>query len=298
MHALEDRLVRRLYAEANAERWTLSIDAFRGALAASVDKSFGDREPPPREIERYLRGLHLADLALACACVAGIDAAWEQLIREHRPALYRAADAIDSTGRAREIADAMYADLFGTTSEDGRRRSLFTYFHGRSSLGTWLRAVLAQRHVDAVRAAKRFDTLPEGDAAAPMVTPAPPPDPDRERHQDLVRRALDMAIAALEPRDRLRLACYYVQQLTLAESGRVLHEHEATVSRQLARTRRTLRQFMERWLKEDRGLSPAEVDECVRVALEDPGPLDLGRVVAAAGERKIGAADRSTGEAS
>src|ERR1700719_1299596 len=38
------------------------------------------------------------------------------------------------------------------------------------------------------------------------------------------------------------LSCYYVDQLTLAEIGRMLREHESTVSRQLERLRRALRE--------------------------------------------------------
>jgi DNA-directed RNA polymerase specialized sigma24 family protein len=156
--------------------------------------------------------------------------------------------------------------------------------------------VLAQRLVDALRSARRFDPLPE-----PEVLPGPAgpssSDPDRIRLLSLLQRALDAAIAQLEPRDRLRLACYYAQQLTLAETGRVLHEHEATVSRHLAKTRRAIRQMVERWLEQDAGLRPAEVSRCLQLAIEDPGPLDLDPILASTGERKIGDADRSKREA-
>jgi RNA polymerase sigma-70 factor (ECF subfamily) len=293
---LDDGLVRRLYAAANADAWGLSTSAFRDALVASLQKAFTERAPEPREAERYVRGLHLADLALACACIAGNDAAWEHLVREHRPALYRAADAMDPTGRARELADALYADLFGTTEQDGRRRSLFRYFHGRSSLITWLRSVLAQRHVDALRSARRFSPLPDEEAVPAAAAPSSS-DPERERYQALVQRALDAAIAQLGARDRLRLSCYYAQQLTLAEIGRLLHEHEATVSRHLAKTRRAIRQMTERWLASEAGLDPAELHNCLLVVLEDPGRLDLGRTLASTDDGKIGDVDRSKREA-
>jgi RNA polymerase sigma factor (sigma-70 family) len=292
---LEERTARRLYATADAARWNLSPGAFRDALTASLEKAFSGREPTPREVDGYLRGLHLPDLALAAACIEGRDAAWEHLMREHRPALYRAADAMDATGRARELADALYGDLFGTSEQEGRR-SLLRYFHGRSSLATWLRSVLAQRHVDAMRSARRLDPLPEELPHRSSAAGAPPPNPDRERYQSLLQRALDAAIATLGSRDRLRLACYHAQQLTLAETGRLLHEHEATVSRQLARTRRELKTMIERWLGEHGGLRAAQVTECLAIAMEDPGPLDLRSVLAPVGDRKIADPDRSNGE--
>ena len=276
-------VVQRLYASADAARWSLPVEAFADALAASAAKAFAGRTPDEREVERYVGSLHLTDLAVATACVHGVDAAWEHLIREYRPALYRAADAIDATGRARELADALWADLFGT---------LFRYFHGRSSLATWLRAVLAQRHIDAIRASRRLEALPDEEQMARAAAPAP--EPGVSHCQALVQRALEAAVAGLEPRDRLRLACYHAQQLTLAETGRVLREHEATVSRHLARTRRTLRQSIEQWLEHTVGLPAAEVQRCLQAAVDDPGPLDLGAILAEhADDRKIRAFDRS-----
>jgi DNA-directed RNA polymerase specialized sigma24 family protein len=109
--------------------------------------------------------------------------------------------------------------------------------------------------VDAIRARRRHDPLPEDDEAHAIPSRSPPPaDPDRMRYRALLQRGLKLAISMLAPRDRLRLACYYTQQLTLAQTGRVLGEHEATASRQLTRTRREIRQALERHLKTDAGL--------------------------------------------
>ena len=167
---------------------------------------------------------YAADLELAHRCAAGEEPAWERFVLEYRPVLYRAADALDPTGGARDLADAIYADLYS--------QSLFRYYQGRSSLATWLRAVLSQRYVD-----------------------------------------------RLDSRGRLRLGCYYVQELTLAEIGRLVGEHEATVSRQLARTRRALREDVERQLRIDQRLSEAQVAECFAAASEDAGLLDLGQLL-------------------
>src|SRR4029079_2550827 len=158
----------------------------------------------------YLNGLHLRDLALACACAAGEDRAWDHFIREYRPGLYRAADALAPGGSARELADSLYADLYGIRERDGKRQSLFRYFHGRSSLATWLRAVLAQRHVDAIRAGRRLDPLPDDDSTDVSVrVSSVSPDPDRTRYLALVQRALTIAVSMLTSKDRLRLECYY-----------------------------------------------------------------------------------------
>ncbi len=290
MTPLSQNLIQRLYKEARAERWSVPLPLFGETLDASLE-SLHPRNPELKADrsaqEKYLRGLHLEDLALACACRAGHENAWEHFIRELRPVLYRAADALDPSGGARELADSIYADLYGTEERDGQRRSLFRYFHGRSSLATWLRAVLAQRHVDAIRAHRRFDEMPEEDPPDRHVS-SRPPNPDRARFLELFYRALGAVVAALLPRERLRLALYYGQELTLAQIGRLTGEHEATVSRQLAKTRRSIRTAVAERLRSDEGLDEAQVEECFQCAVEDPGAMDLGDIL-----RKNSSSERS-----
>jgi RNA polymerase sigma factor (sigma-70 family) len=224
---------------------------------------------------------HAADLELARRCATGDEEAWQRFVLEYRPVLYRAADALDRSGGARELADSLYADLYGMRESEGGTRSLFRYFQGRSSLATWLRAVLAQRYVDRVRTQRRLEPLPEeadvpGDALGVRHT-SDPPDPDRPRYVALMRQILGCALAALCDRDRLRLSCYYVQELTLAETGRLLKEHEATVSRQLARTRDAIRAEVERQLR-DQGLTADQIAACFASVAGDPGPIDLNQL--------------------
>jgi RNA polymerase sigma-70 factor (ECF subfamily) len=277
---LTPKLVSRLYEQSRASSWGLSVEPFRAALEASVARAFGDRTASASDVERQAASLHLEDLALACACAAGLDAAWDHFVLEYRPALYRAADAIDPRGSARDLADSLYADLFGLQQREGVRQSLFRYFHGRSSLSTWLRAVLSQRYIDRLREGRRLEELPdESTTAAPM--PAGSPDAERARFARVMRSALTTAVAALPPRDRLRLNHYYAQELTLASIGRLLDEHEATVSRHLARTRRDLRQEVERRLRADHGLDEPAITQCFASVIDDPGSLDLTEILGA-----------------
>ncbi len=226
--------------------------------------------------------MHAADLELARQCAAGEPAAWDRFVLEYRPVLYRAADALNPHGGAREIADSLYAELYGIKDANGERLSLLRYFQGRSSLATWLRAVLAQRYVDRLRTERRLEPLrdeqEESRATAGRQVRAldtTEPDPERPRYVALIRTALAGALGRLPAKDRLRLACYYVRDLTLGETGRVLTEHEATVSRQLARTRRAIRDDVEQELREEAGFTDAQIAECFASVAADPGPLDL-----------------------
>jgi RNA polymerase sigma-70 factor (ECF subfamily) len=269
---LDEALVGRLYRRSKAERWNLPVETFAEALRASAAKAGHDVQTSS-DLERGLEALHLEDLALACACASGSDAAWEHFVLQQRPALYRAADTLDASGAAREIADSLYADLYGLTDRSGVRQSLFRYFQGRSSLATWLRSVLAQRHVDRLRAQRRSEPLSDEEPAATERSSLP--DPDRMRYVALAERALHTALSGLEPRDRLRLGCYYAHDLTLAEIGRLLGEHEATASRHLARTRRRLREEIEQNLRLQ-GLDPTQIEECLSSVVGDAGTIDLG----------------------
>ena len=263
-------------------------------LNTSVRRAFPTAQPSKRELDQYLSAAHIADLALATACALGRDVAWDHFVLEHRPVLYRSADALDPTGGARELADSLYADLYGVREKSADRRSLFQYFHGRSSLATWLRAVLSQRYVDALRSRRRTEPLPDDDIGNGEA--ATESDPDRSLLMPLVDEALRSAIDALAAKDRLRLRSYYVAQLTLAEIGRVTGEHEATVSRHLSRTRRGLREHAERHLRETAQLSDAQVARAFELALEDPGALDLKQVFEVSAERKESSRDRSNEE--
>jgi RNA polymerase sigma-70 factor len=276
---IDDGLVRRLHRQANAERWHVSIPQFSAALSASAGKAFSADQPDAADVERYLTSLHLDDLALGCGCAVADEDAWEHFITEYRPALYRTADALDPSGGGRELVDSLYADLFGVESRPGERQSLFRYFHGRSSLATWLRAVLSQRLVDRVRSAKRLEDLPSEDSPNTLAAPSRPPDPDRDRDLRVMRDALVQAVDALDTRDRLRLRCYYAQGLTLAETGRLTREHEATVSRHLARARQVIREDVERRLHAA-GLSDAQIAQCIASTAEDAGPIDVQTIFA------------------
>jgi RNA polymerase sigma-70 factor (ECF subfamily) len=288
---IDAALAGRLYKRAGAGQWGLGQDLWAETLQASAGRAFADRTPTPRELDRYLSALHLEDLAVACACAAGLDSAWEHFMREQRPVLYRSAGAIDPAN-GRDLADSLYAELYGITDRGGGRQSLFRYFHGRSSLATWLRAVLAQRHVDLIRANRRVEPLPDDESPQAIASPSQPGDPERPRYLALIEHALTRAVAGLDSRDRLRLACYYAQGMTLAKIGQLLSEHEATVSRHLSRTRRIIREDIEHQMRLE-GLGDAEMAQCFECVVDDAGPIDLSRMLASDGTRKESKADRS-----
>ena len=86
------------------------------------------------------------------------------------------------------------------------------------------------------------------------------------------------------------------QEMTLAQIGRLLREHEGTVSRHLTRTRRAIRDDVERRLRSGHGLGDREIEECFASVVDDAGSIDLGEMLASGGDRKKSGVDRSTNE--
>ncbi len=296
-------LVDHLFAASGAADWRLPRELFAAALERSARKRFGGGSPGAGKIEEYFSTLHLQDLALACACAEGRVDAWDHFVAAFRGYMRSAAGAIlhcpPDSPAACELADSLFADLYGL-GEGANRRSLLRYFHGRSSLRTWLRAILAQRHVDAIRASRRFTDLdaadghavpPAAQLAAPRRISSPSAEPLRDPHRTelvaLFRRTLEVALSLLDTRDKERLRLYYAEEQTLAEIGRKLDEHESSVSRNLERTRRQLRQQVEQALREGgkldgaspvAGLSDAQIALCFAYAAED-SPVDLDKLL-------------------
>jgi RNA polymerase sigma-70 factor len=265
----------RLYDRSDGARWGLSQGAFGEALHHVV----GRHDVAAGDLDAFLDKLHLQDLALAVACRQGVERAWEHVIGEYRPVLRRAAAGIDPTGGAQELADALFGDLFGASEREGVRQSLLAHYHGRSSLATWLRAVLARRHVDRLRATQRLDPLPEDESQPTHAATNAQVGRELPRFRSAFRRALNAALHKLGARDRLRLACYYAQHLTLAQIGRLTGEHEATVSRQLTRVRRELKHEVADVLRTQEGFGAEALEEGFAAVVQDAGELDLSELL-------------------
>jgi RNA polymerase sigma factor (sigma-70 family) len=286
-----------LFAQSKAGRWGLSRERFAASLDRSAEKRLASGNLLPEKLDEYLTALHLEDLALATACMENCEPAWEHFVSAYRPYLRAAAAAVlrssSASPEASELADSLFAELYGLSDGARRERSLFRYFHGRSSLKTWLRAVLAQRHIDAIRAGRRFESLEDDDAKPtahkiPSAVSVQPCDPHRERYVTLFVRALETALASLDSRDEQRLCLYYAKEQTLAEIGRQLSEHESSVSRNLDRIRLALRRAVEVTLRNgcpaangfaaELGLSDAQISLCFEYASADAS-FDLEKLL-------------------
>src|SRR5713101_3218633 len=80
---LRPAMVERPLEEARASRWSVRLGQFAQVLERSAGKRFGGAGATEKEIEEYFDTLHLADLALACGCMHGSEAAWDFFVENY-----------------------------------------------------------------------------------------------------------------------------------------------------------------------------------------------------------------------
>ncbi len=238
-----DSLAASLYRESGAEKFGLTAAAFAAVLEEVAGK-YLSAAAGGDEVAEFLSRLRLTELALARGCARGNEAAWEFFLNRYRERLYGAAySLVPSDANARELADSLYADLWGTRTGEGGRISKLNSYTGRGSLEGWLRAILAQEYVNRFRRQRRSVSLEEQTEAGVQFQ-SEEHDPAEAVDPRLVK-ATDEALASLPAEDRFILANYYLDGRTLAEIARLLGVHESTISRRLERivtaTRKTIR---------------------------------------------------------
>jgi len=255
-----------LFERAKAASFGIERSEFENWLGAIAQK-YVPVESPQKEYESLLDTLRVEDLTLARACAAGHERAWEQFMARFRELLYDAAMGIaKEASQAKDLADSIYAELYGMNEREGRRMSKLASYTGRGSLEGWLRTVVAQEFINRYRSKKRLVSLDEEEEegqqfAAPNPEPVASVDPR-------VGAAVSEALTTLDSESRTMLSAYYLDGRKLAEIGRMLGFHEATASRKMERITKALRKSIrENMMK--KGMSRRQVDEALETDVRD-----------------------------
>ena len=251
-----------LYAKSRAAEFALAPAQF-----VQLVSDIAAKHSSGAKVEEYCLTLRIEDLVLARSCAAGNERAWEIFMLRFREKLYDVARQItreDSSGR--ELADCIYADLYGTRVRGEERVSKLSFYNGRGSLDGWLRTVLAQEYVNTYRKQRRLVSLDEESEegvqyAAPVRDDAPPAYP-------ALARATDDALKALSSEERFVLASYFLDNRTLAEIAGALRVHESTISRKVEKLTKQLRkQILKNLVK--LGLSRRQAEEALSADVRD-----------------------------
>ena len=250
----------RLFERSQGAKYRLGCDEFQSILLDIAEHyAPGQQET---ELLKFLETLRVEELALARGCVAGNEQAWEAFLTKYRSALYGAAFSVaKEESVAKELADSLYAELYGMPKESGRRVSKLEYYKGRGSLEGWLRTVVAQEYVNRYRRTRHEVSLEEKVEAGVQFTAVEVS--QNARPASDIEDATAKALGDLEHEDRILLAAYFLDGRTLAEIGRMMRVHESTISRKLDRLTATLRKSIKKQLL-SRGLSGRQCDELMQ----------------------------------
>jgi RNA polymerase sigma-70 factor (ECF subfamily) len=257
-----------LYERSGAAAYGLSADQFVAILDEIVRKNFlQNAAPSAPQTSDFCAALRLEELALARACAAGNELAWQDFISRYRQKLHSMALHITRDGaHAAELADSLFADLYGVHARDGTRRSKLEFYTGRGSLEGWLRTVIAQEFINRYRKQKRTVSLEEqAEEGVQFAAAAPEPVTNSDPR---LESATDEALAELSSEDRFTLASYYLDGKTLAEIARTLGLHESSVSRRLDRLSTGLRKRILAGLRAQ-GMSHAQAAEALETDVRD-----------------------------
>ena len=252
-------LISDLFSKSGAQGYGLTEQQFQCILQQVSEKYLPGA--PAERCRQFWSELKLEELALARACAAGHERAWQVFLTRYREKLYDIARGITKEdSRARDLADSIYADLYGTSERDGCRVSRLNFYMGRGSLEGWLRTVLAQEFVNRYRKTKRLVSLEEQAEEGVQFSSAEsePATPVDAR----LAAAVDAALEQLAAEDRLVLASYYLDNRTLTEIGRLVGVHESTISRRLEKLLKGLRKQVMAGLVA-RGMNRGQAEEAL-----------------------------------
>jgi len=266
-----------LWRESSAQRFGFSDEDFEALMLEVAASNGWDAEDTER-----IASIRVKELVLARACARGNEAAWEVFLAQYREVLYSAAYGItrqDAAGR--ELADSLYAELFGVSTREGQRQSKLASYTGRGSLAGWLRSVLAQRYVDEYRKARRLVCIEDQDAE--LLTAMPETSPiEGDLHRKALAESIGAVFSHLAAEDRFLLHAYHLDGRNLAEIARLLGVHESTISRRLKRLGKSLRKRILKHL-EASGLSRRAAEEALSGDVRDLD-VNVRRLLQVAGQ--------------
>jgi RNA polymerase sigma-70 factor (ECF subfamily) len=255
--AAEIAPARRAVFDAGRLRWpavVLPADGFAAGLARAVGATDATAIAALRE-----------EVYLAVACAAGEPhalAAFEQRyvarVPEFIAHLRRPPAFVD------EVAQRLREKLLVAGADD--RRPRITDYAGRGSLEGWVRVAAVRLALDLIEADGRHGPMraaPDDDLFG--VTSDPELAYIKQRYLPHFRAAFGGAVAALLPEERNLLRFYVVDQLNIADIGKLFGKSRATIGRWIVDCRERLVQVTRRELAAQLGADSRDVDSLLTV---------------------------------
>jgi RNA polymerase sigma-70 factor, ECF subfamily len=265
-------------------RYGVGREEYAIAVGAIVVKYAVAKASEPRsdaEIRKFVLDLRADELCLAVACARGDEGAWSDFVRDHKGFVEQCARQLAYRYRwpeaaADDLVDALWGDLYGLRGGGEGRASKFAAYAGIGSLRGWLRAVLYQMAVNHYR--RQRDTVPIEDVEHVVTERRAQSGPLAERYVVAARQAVSRALGELDSEQKLVLAYYYFDEMTLKQIGQLYGVHEATASRWVSRAQADVRKAVERILRKDFAFNAAQIEACLASAARGEG-LDVRGLV-------------------
>ncbi len=242
--------------------------AFASARAAFPESDVPDDEfvahlatcLPDAPLPEAIATVAIGDLYFACAILRGDGAALRAFELVLLPGLDAAVAHLD--GGSALVADVRTAVRDRVLAHGGAGK--IAEYHGRGSLGGWLRVVAVREALQLVRSRKREAPLPIDLATVLHVEP-PALSANEQR---IYRDGFNTALATLTPRERNLLRQHYLHAATVAEIGAFYNVHGATAARWIAQIRETLLRRTRREIGDALRLTGTELDSAMAKAAD------------------------------
>lgn len=232
--------------------------------APSFVRFVAERAPPDEPLSRALATLRPADLFIAFACASGDPraiAAFEQRY------FSEVASAVRRAPRARlapeDVAQIVRERLF--VALPGASPRILDY-RGQAPIRAWLRVAAARIVVNLATRGPR-EQPEDDDLFGRIVTDGDPAEIAhlKEKYRGEFRAALEAAVSAIDPKDKVVLAYAFRDKLSIDAIGRIYGVHRATAARWIAKAQESLVAETRRALAQRLRATEEEVDSIVRL---------------------------------
>ncbi|MBK7580200.1 MAG: sigma-70 family RNA polymerase sigma factor [Myxococcales bacterium] len=237
--------------------------------AAAFAQFLGERSPAGADPLQTLSELRIEELYLCCACLSGSSAAINELDRRFIADSGRALGRFRNDSQAREEALQHAREKLLTGGADAPPK--LAQYSGRGALGGWIRVVVVRTALNTQRAEKRH--VPRDDDLLATRIAEDSADPElrvmKAEYADTLAQAVAGAFRRLTSEQRNLLRMYVIDELSLAELGRLHSVDASTISRWLTKIRGRLLEDAQNELLERHALRPSECASVMRLVRSD-----------------------------
>lgn len=275
-----DYLLMQAYSEGYACHGDLGIsrEEFVVQVVAILERYLGPEATEEARIS-FVHRLYTKDLYLTIACAQHSEIAWWRFIRTYKKYIKNVARFASPTAdAARELADSTFGNLF-LPSRSGRSR--IALYDGRSSLATWLRILVIHRATNErelkCNGMENIESMPEivDEDALYSVEAAL----RTHQYKHIIDDSFAFVCENLASHERLMLLWRYENGLQLGHIARLLGVHQCTVTRQLERIQKRMRDEFITILASRYHLSSIGIEECLAEITENPSHSILNSIM-------------------